>query len=121
MPTSFKKQLSNRCAKLDHFWSQLGSILGGFWRPSWGQVGTKLHQNPIQKPIKKIITFWMGLGSNFGRFWPPTWPPRGVTFVDMLATFWLLGPRWSQDPILMDFGSQLVDFLTIFYYFLLFV
>ena len=62
-------------ANFDRFGSQLGSILGGFWRPSWTQVGTKWQQNPIPPPIKNMITvekasgrilkgFWSQLGSN---------------------------------------------------------
>ncbi len=49
----------------DGFWDQLGSILGAFCRPSWSHVGTKWHQNPISKPMKKIITFWKASGTNF--------------------------------------------------------
>ena len=48
----------------DGFWDQLGSILGGFWRPSWSHVGTKWHQNPISKPIKKMITFEKASGKD---------------------------------------------------------
>ena len=32
---------------LDGFWSQLSSILGWFWEPSWQQVGTKSLQTSI--------------------------------------------------------------------------
>ena len=38
---SIQKRLSNPCSKLGRFKSQLGCILGGFWAPRWGQVGTK--------------------------------------------------------------------------------
>ena len=56
-PTYIKKHLSNQHPNLDRFWRQLGSILGRFWEPKWGQVGTKLLQNSISKSIKKLITF----------------------------------------------------------------
>ena len=50
------------------FWNQLGSMLGGFWRPSWTQVGTKWHQHPTTQPIKKIIIFWKASGWFFNEF-----------------------------------------------------
>ena len=55
----------------DGSWSQHGWILEGFGRPSWSHVGTKCHQNPTPKPIKKIITFWEPSKAIFGGFWVP--------------------------------------------------
>ena len=95
--TCFRKQLPNQCSNLDRFWSQLGSILGGFWVPRWGQVGSKWLQKSIQKTIKKMITFWIAPRSIFGGFWAPTWPPRGETTIQFLEHFSLLGPSWAQD------------------------
>ena len=133
VPTSFQKQLSNQHPNLAPFWSQLGTILGGFWQPRWGQVGTKSLQKSIFKTIKKMITFWIASRSIFDRFWAPKWPPNGrnqrLHFGALWALGGLLGPRWPQDPsktspgtdfrrfrppswtilvlTLMDFGSQL--------------
>ena len=63
--------LTLKIANLGPTWSQLGSILGGFWAPSWSQVGTKWHQNTTQQLIKKMIAlgrpqdrFLTILGSN---------------------------------------------------------
>ena len=79
-------------AIFDQFLTQLGSILGGFWRPSWSQVGTKWQQNPTPQPIKKIITFWKASGTILSEFLVPTWPPRGDTFISENLLFGLLGP-----------------------------
>ena len=59
-------------ANFDRFGSQLGSILGGFWRPSWTQVGTKWQQNPTPQPIKNMIIFWKASGTIFNKFLVPT-------------------------------------------------
>ena len=65
--------LTLKIANLGPTWSQLGSILGGFWAPSWNQVGTKWHQNATQQIIKKMIAlgrpqdrFLSIFGSNLG-------------------------------------------------------
>ena len=39
--TTFGTQVSNQHPNLDRFGSQLGFILGGFWLPSWSQLGTQ--------------------------------------------------------------------------------
>ena len=115
----------NLDAIFSRFLNQLGSILGGFWPPSWSQVGTKWHQNPTPKPIKKMIAFWKGSGAILGGFWPPTWGVQGgsasVVFEGLLALGALLGPRWpkeppkrNQDASNTDLGASLVDFLLIF-------
>ena len=97
-PASIKKHLSNQHPNLDRFRNQLGSILGGFGEPSWGQVGTKSLQKSIQKMIKKMIAFRMALRSNFNGFWLPTWHPKGESNLWFLEHFGLLGPSWGQDP-----------------------
>ena len=79
MPTSIKKQLSNQHSKLDRFWNQLGSILGGFGGPRWGEVGTNSFQKSIFKSIIKMITFRIALETDFDRFWAPTWLPKRET------------------------------------------
>ena len=81
----------------DGFWDQLGSILGGFWRPSWTQVGTKCHQNPTPKPIKKITGFRKAAGWILGGFWLSTWRVLGGPSGVRRATFLLLEPSWRQD------------------------
>ena len=105
----------------DGFWSQLGSILGGLWRPSWRQVGTKCHQNPTPKPIKKLITFWEPSGAILNGFWLPKAPASCVQLALMLALGAKMGPRRpkkSQEaPKIaskIDFGNILVDFWLIF-------
>ena len=98
VPRAFPKQLSNQHPNLHRFWSQLASILGGFWEPSWGQVGTKSLQKSIQKMIKKMITFWMALGSDFWRFWLPLGGSRGDPRMDPRMTFGGLFGSWGPDP-----------------------
>ena len=83
VPTSIKKQLSNRHSNLHRFWSQLGSILGGFWRPRWDQIGTK----SIPKSIRKWLSFWTLFGRLLGLFWRPFWTLSGAE----------IGPSSVQD------------------------
>ena len=92
-------------AIVDQFLTQLGSILGGFWRPSWSQVGTKWQQNPTPQPIKNMMTFWKASKAICYGFLVPTWPPRGVTFISKNLPFWVLlacgghlGPKSLQTP-----------------------
>ena len=115
----------------DRFWSQLGLILGRFWRPSWSQVGTKWHQNLIPQPIKKMITFWSASDQFFLNFWSQLGSPGGSTSVGFdgfsaLGAF--LAPRWAQEPPRSpkrcprqvpktDLGAILVDFWLIFWLF----
>ena len=82
---------------LDGFWSQLGSILGGFGEPSWDQVGTKLLQKSIQKPIKKMIAFCIDFWNNFVRIWCQLGSQHGAKKVCYVGLCWLLEPSWSQD------------------------
>ena len=81
----------------DRFLNQLGSILGGFWPPSWSQVGTKSHQNQMSKLIKKRIVFWKVSGSIFGRFWGPCWRGWGGFSAVFLWFSWLLVGSPGQD------------------------
>ena len=89
----------------DGSWDQLGSILGGFWRPSWNQVGTKWHQNPTTQPIKKMITFWKASGTNFNHFLVDFGSnlggqggPTNQFFGDLLALGAKMRPRPLQEP-----------------------
>ena len=89
----------------DGFWDQLGSILGGFWRPSWTQVGTKWHQNSTTQPIKKIIIFWKASGTLFNEFLVDFGSvlggPGGTTnmfFGHILALEAQIHPRALQEP-----------------------
>ena len=70
-----EKSCQHLDANFDRFGSQLGSILGGFWRPSWTQVGTKWQQTRphnqskiwslLRRPPERILKgFWFQLGSN---------------------------------------------------------
>ena len=133
VPTSIKKQLSNQHSNLHWFSSQLGPILGGFWKPRWGQVGTKLIPKSIFKSIIKTITFRIALGADFDRFWAPKWPPRGGPRNQFSTFLGLLGPSWGQDgprplqdssadrfwsilgPCLIDVHRFLIDFLIDFW------
>ena len=87
----------------DASWTQLGSILGRFWRPSWSQVGTKCNQNPTPQPIKKIITFWDASGSILGGFSCPSWGvlggPSRVRRATFLALGTVLAPKCAQDAL----------------------
>ena len=132
VPRALQKQLSNQHPNLHRFWNQLGSILGGFWEPSWNQVGTKSLQKSIQKISKKIITFWISFGPIFGGFWPPTSTSKGVQRNGFWRSWGGLGPSWIQDgpqtsprgpwdrfwsifgPTLVDFWTNVVDFRMIF-------
>ena len=95
-PRSFSKQLSNQHPNLHRFWSQLGSILGGFWEPSWGQVGTKSLQKSVQKAIQKMITFWIAPRSIFGGFWLQLALQEEGENVWVFGTFSLLEPPWGH-------------------------
>ena len=96
--------LTLKIANLAPTWSQLGSILGGFWAPSWNQVGTKWHQNATQQIIKKMIAlgrpqdrFLSIFGSNLGG---PGWE-RELGFGVFFRSWGLLGakmaPRATQE------------------------
>ena len=96
VPRSFPKQLSNQHPNLHRFWDQLGSIWGGFWEPSWSQVGTKSLQKWIQKATQQMITFWIAPRSIFGRFWLQLGSQEGVKNVLGFYTFSLLEPTWGH-------------------------
>ena len=58
---------------LDRFCTQLGSILGGFWRSRWSQIRSKM-------PSRCNLFFILFLTSFFIDFYPnlaPTWPQLG--------------------------------------------
>ena len=67
--TSIKKQLSKQCCKLDRFWNQLGSILGGFWGASWCQNLKKIDLNMYYKNDDVCSCFYVALKLNFAGFW----------------------------------------------------
>ena len=81
----------------DWFWDQLGSNLGGFWRPSWSHVGTKWHQNVIPKSIKKTTVFWKASGTNFNEFFIDFGSILGGPGGSNEPVFWWLDGSWSQD------------------------
>ena len=120
VPTSTRKQLSNQHSNLHRFWSQLGPILGVFWRPRWGQVGTKSIPKSIFKSIIKTITFRIALGLDFDRLWAPKWPPRGAPegpTNEVFFTFFALGaileprsPKTPPEPSGTDVDRFLNDF-----------
>ena len=102
VPTSFQKQLSNRCSNLHRFESQLDSILGGFWGSRWSPIGSKSLQKSIPKTIKKMITFWIAPRSNFGGFWPQLGPQERkplFNFWSIFRSWGPLGPKISPRPL----------------------
>ena len=54
-PKFESRKAKNQDAILDGFLMALGSILGRFGRPSWGQVGSKIDLERVQKRCQKII------------------------------------------------------------------
>ena len=48
---------------LDGFWNQLGSIFGGFWRPSWAQNRAEIGQKSVCKPVENMIENVLKKGS----------------------------------------------------------
>lgn len=54
-PKFESRKAKNQDAILDGFLMALGSILGRFGRPSWGQVGSKIDFERVQKRCQKII------------------------------------------------------------------
>ena len=89
---------------LDRFCTQLGSILGGFWRSRWSQIRSKM-------PSRCNLFFILFLTSFFIDFYPnlaPTWPQLGPNLAPnrpqigtRLAPNWphigpKLAPIWPQ-------------------------
>ena len=126
LPRAFQKHLSNQHPNLHRFWNQLGSILGGFWEPSWSQVGTKWLQKSIPKTMKKSSPSGSLLGAIFWNFRPQHASQEGgpeIDFRRFFASWGHLGakmaPRPPQTPprgllgaILNHFGFHFVRFLN---------
>ena len=93
---------------LDGFWSQLGSILGWFWEPSWHQVGTKSLQKSIWKFIKKNQKLI------FGGFWPPTPTSKGVQRNGFWSSWGDLGAKMAPRPLQEGLGTDFGRFLDWF-------
>ena len=95
-----KKHPSNQHPNLKRFWSQLGTILGGFGGPRWSRDGSKSLQQSIFKTIKKMITFWIASRSIFDGFGEPKSLPNGRNRSLHFGAFWglggLFGPRWAK-------------------------
>ena len=93
--------LTLKIATLAQTWSQLGLMLGGFWVPSWSQVGTEWHQNTTQQTIKKNCS-WKASRSIFVDFWVQLGGSRVVAQNQVLELFLAFGaflrPRWPQEP-----------------------
>ena len=83
VPRSVPKQLSNQHPNLHRFWSQLGSILGGFWEPSWHQIASKVDAQRYQKNDHLSDRSWEQLSWILASIWEPRWS--------------LKPPSWSQD------------------------
>ena len=104
------------------FWS----ILAPFWGPKSLQNRTKMQSKKLWIFESIFYRFFI----DFDRFGVPK---RGSTKgprTNFSRSFWLLEPRWPQDPpkmalrsdfhrIFIDFWSILLDFWSIFYWFLI--
>ena len=75
--------------------NQLGSILGAFWVPSWGQNPTKIDSKPIPTTDQKIIAFWIALGTGFGSNLAPSWLQVGPQ-VGPKSNLAELGPNLAE-------------------------
>ena len=102
-------------ANFDRFGSQLGSILGGFWRPSWTQVGTKWQQTRphnqskiwslLRRPPERILKgFWSQLGSNLDHLGLKTRLGGNVWGWDRGACGRPLYPSLPKTPLLFQSG-----------------
>ena len=85
----------------DASWSQLGSILEGFWRPSWNQVATKWFQNSIPKTVKKSSLFGSppdGFLVDFGSQHASQEGAPEIDFRRFFASWGLLGAKMAPRP-----------------------
>ena len=83
---------------LDRFCTQLGSILGGFWRSRWSQIRSKM-------PSRCNLFFILFLTSFFIDFYPnlvPTWPQLGPNLAPKST------PKPTQEPSKIDPKSHLI-------------
>ena len=102
VPTSFQKQPSNQHPNLNRFWSQPGSILGGFrgskLGPSWHQIAPKIDLKTNHKNDHLSDRSWNRFWSIFGPKMGPKRGPQKSLFEVLGALGAILGPRWPQDP-----------------------
>ena len=84
--------------------SQLGSILGGFRLPSWGQVDSNIDLKPIPTTHQKMIASWIALGTDFARFGVPTWRPSWPKLAPTWPPSW---PKIQLGPNLDQLGPKL--------------
>ena len=78
------------------------------------QKSTKIDQKSIKKSIKKLNIFWMAFLINFWSILDSKSSQNRVQKGLAFGHFYLLGPRWPQDPFQaaprIDFGSILDQF-----------
>ena len=77
---------------LDRFCTQLGSILGGFWRSRWSQIRSKMSS-------RCNLFFILFLTSFFIDFYPnlaPTWPQLGPNLASKSTPKLIQDPSWSE-------------------------
>ena len=81
--------------------SRFGFDLGGFWEPSWSQVGSKSRlrvYSVLLFRVLKLRSFYKwrfgGLWARFGRPWGSIWEGSGTIFSRCLVVFGTL-PRRS--------------------------
>ena len=98
VPRSLPKQVSNQHPNLHRFWNQFGSILGGFWEPSWHQIASKVDAQRYQKNDHLLDRSWNQFSSILASIW-------GAFFVCKIGGrthFLALGtqdpPKTPQDP-----------------------
>ena len=103
-PKSITKQLSNQHPNLDRFCTQLGSILGGFWRSRWSQIRSKMSS-------RCNLFFILFLASFFIDFYPnlaPTWPQLGLQIHPKIHPRPILERKSEKNPTKM--GPKLITF-----------
>ena len=112
------------------FWIDFGKILGGFWKPSWVQVGPRIGKKINFKSIDFLIAcsieswsilngFWAQLGTKWGFL-----ILLGASFGGVLVALGAkMAPRSPQegpkDQFWIDFNYFLVDFSRFLHRFLI--
>ena len=105
------------------------SIFDASWRPTWLSKPTQNPPKIDRKSIKNRCRSWcffemlsksvfFTIFCDFLSQLDVQKEPKSVStngrFEILFGSWGLLGPRWPQEPILIDFWSIFDDFLTIF-------
>ena len=98
------KTILKSTPNLDRFCTQLGSILGGFWRSRWSQIRSKMSS-------RCNLFFILFLTSFFIDFYPnlaPTWPQLGPQIHPKTHPRPILERKSEKNPTKM--GFKLITF-----------